>query len=63
MTAPDRDIKARTTLGLDQDVMDLLRQLAAMEHRSMAGEVSFLVTERARVLGLHTTGHVSEEKG
>lgn len=43
------------------EVKALLQRLAQMEQRSMQGEVSYLVMERARAMGLDVPGHVAEE--
>jgi hypothetical protein len=54
--------KDRTTIGLDPDIMQLLRDLALQEQRSMAGEVSHLVLERARTVGPHVPGRLGRER-
>ena len=44
------------------DVYRLLREISDIEHRSMTEELSHLVVERARHLGLDT-GHLGKERG
>lgn len=57
----DADGRTRITLGLKPEVKALLKALSRMEQRSMQGEVSYLVMERARAMGLDIPGHVAEE--
>ncbi len=57
----DRDGRERTTVAFTPQVKDLLRELARREHRSQTAELSHLVVERARAMGLDTPGHVREK--
>lgn len=57
----DADGRTRITLGMKPEVKALLREIARREQRSMQGEVSYLVMERARSMGLDVPGHVAEE--
>lgn len=59
----DKDGKVKTTIGLDPDIMQLLRDIARHDQRSMSGEVSHLVVERARTVGLDVPGHLRKESG
>lgn len=45
-----------STLNLDKDVIALLGIVANKEDRSMKGEVTFLVKERAKQLGIKSKG-------
>lgn len=57
----ERDSRIRLTLALEPEVDQALRSLAEHEHRSLNGQVSYLVMERAREMGLDASGHIREE--
>lgn len=62
-TVVGRDGKERLTVAFEPEVKLLLRRLARREHRSLTAQLSHLVMERARAVGLDTAGHVEEKAG
>ena len=57
----ETDSRTRVTLDLKPEIKELLKEIARREQRSMQGEVSYLVMERAREMGLDLSWHVTEE--
>lgn len=59
----DKDGNYRFTFGFTPEVTKLLYEIADADRRSNVGELSYLVVERARALGLDVPGHVGKEGG
>lgn len=57
----DDDGRYRFNLALKEYAARLFYLLAETDQRSLAGELSYLVVERARELGLDAPGHVGEQ--
>lgn len=57
----EKDGKERLTIALTPEVKNLLRLVAHHDSRSLTGELSHLVVERARAVGLDAPRHVREK--
>lgn len=59
----DNDGRVKRTYGFRPEVYGLLEQISNREVRSEVGELTHLIVERARSLGLFLPGQVGEEGG
>ena len=57
----DRDGRLRLTVAFEPEVKALLQEVARHDRRSLSAEISHLVVERARTMGLNVTGHIGEK--
>lgn len=55
----DPDGKYRFTIALDKGVAQALYAVTEADRRSMSAELSYLIVERARSLGLDAAGHIA----